>query len=472
MQEDEFVARPERGRVVTIARHAGLGDVRPDTTVRLDGLARYLQDVADRDAASAAVEGAGVWVLRRLVMRIDRTPRFRADLTLSTWCSGVGARWAERRTDIMLGGARCVTAAGLWVHVDTATRRPCAPARRLRRAVGRLGERPPRARGPAAQVVAGARRRHVVAAARLGPRRARSCQQRRVLGARRSRSFARRGSPRVTRAEMEFRDGLDLGDDVTVRIVDTADGFACWFRVGGDVRASALVACRAMTAVTLTAEEARVLGCLMEKAVTTPDGYPLSLNSVVTACNQTTNRDPIVSYSDELVDRTLEQLREKGLSRRVMATGQRVVKHRHVAEEGLAINAGEFAVIGVLLLRGAQTPGELKGRTERWHRFRSLEDVQEVLDRLSARELTKQLPRRPGQKESRWAQLLTGDEVFDAAPVPPARPGHGVRRPGRADGGGTRGPGAGPGAARAALTRHPEPRDRHDGADGRDHRAG
>ena len=100
------------------------------------------------------------------------------------------------------------------------------------------------------------------------------------------------------------------------------------------------------------------------------------------------------------------QLREKGLSRRVMATGQRVVKHRHVAEEGLGINAGEFAVLGVLLLRGAQTPGELKGRTERWHRFRSLEDVQEVLDRLAVRDLTQQLPRRPGQKEARWAQLL------------------------------------------------------------------
>jgi acyl-CoA reductase-like NAD-dependent aldehyde dehydrogenase/uncharacterized protein YceH (UPF0502 family) len=179
---------------------------------------------------------------------------------------------------------------------------------------------------------------------------------------------------------------------------------------------------RAMSAVNLTAEEARVLGCLMEKAVTTPDGYPLSLNSVVTACNQTTNRDPIVTFSDELVDRTLEQLREKGLSRRVMATGQRVVKHRHVAEEGLGLNAGEFAVIGVLMLRGAQTPGELKGRTERWHRFRSLEDVQEVLDRLAARELTKQLPRRPGQKESRWAQLLTGDEAFDAAPAARATP--------------------------------------------------
>ena len=124
MQEDEFVARPERGRVVTIARHAGLSDVRPDTTVRLDGIARYLQDVADRDAASASVEGAGVWVLRRLVLRIDRTPRFRADLTLATWCSGVGARWAERRTDVMVDGTRCVAAAGLWVHVDTASGAP------------------------------------------------------------------------------------------------------------------------------------------------------------------------------------------------------------------------------------------------------------------------------------------------------------------------------------------------------------
>ena len=174
-----------------------------------------------------------------------------------------------------------------------------------------------------------------------------------------------------------------------------------------------------MSDVTLSLEEARVLGSLMEKAVTTPDGYPLSLNSLVTACNQTTNRDPIVAYSDELVDRTLEQLREKGLSRRVMATGQRVVKHRQVVEEGLGINAGEFAVLGVLLLRGAQTPGELKSRTERWHRFRSLEDVEEVLTRLAARELTRQLARRPGQKESRWTQLLT-DDASDASEVPVA----------------------------------------------------
>ena len=183
-----------------------------------------------------------------------------------------------------------------------------------------------------------------------------------------------------------------------------------------------------MTGVTLTAEEARVLGCLMEKAVTTPDGYPLSLNSLVSACNQSTNRDPIVDYPDDLVDHALEQLREKGLSRRVMATGQRVVKHRHVAEEGLGINAGEFAVLGVLLLRSAQTPGELKARTERWHRFRSLEDVQEVLDRLAVRDLTQQLPRRPGQKEARWAQLLTGPVLTDVRSTAP-RPSRPRSRP-------------------------------------------
>src|SRR5262245_52105808 len=177
-----------------------------------------------------------------------------------------------------------------------------------------------------------------------------------------------------------------------------------------------------MTSVMLTAEEARVLGCLMEKAVTTPDNYPLSLNALVTACNQTTNRDPVVAYTEELVDQTLDSLRDKGLSRRVMATGQRVVKHRHVADEALAINAGEFAVMGVLFLRGPQTPGELKSRTERWHRFRSLEDVEEVLERLATREFTTQQPRRPGQKESRWAELLTPAVDAPDVSTPPVAP--------------------------------------------------
>src|SRR6185369_11784742 len=126
-----------------------------------------------------------------------------------------------------------------------------------------------------------------------------------------------------------------------------------------------------MPPVTLTPEEARVLGCLMEKAVTTPDNYPLSLNATMIACNQSTNRDPIVHYSEETVDRTLDLLREKQLTRRLKPTGQRVVKHRHIVEETLGLDRPESSLLGVLLLRGAQTPGELKQRTERWHSFRS-----------------------------------------------------------------------------------------------------
>src|SRR6476620_4506594 len=144
----------------------------------------------------------------------------------------------------------------------------------------------------------------------------------------------------------------------------------------------------------------------MEKAVTTPDNYPLSLNAVVTACNQSTNRDPIVQYSESLVDSTLDSLREKELTRRVKATGQRVIKHRHVAEEALGLDRPESTLLGVLLLRGAQTPGELKQRTERWHSFRSLADVEDTLARLASTGFVQRLERRPGQKEARWRQLL------------------------------------------------------------------
>jgi acyl-CoA reductase-like NAD-dependent aldehyde dehydrogenase len=161
-----------------------------------------------------------------------------------------------------------------------------------------------------------------------------------------------------------------------------------------------------MTALTLTPEEARVLGALMEKSVTTPDGYPLSMNALVNACNQTTNRDPVVKYHEGIVEEALDGLREKSLVRRLKAAGQRVIKYRHVADETLELGAAEFAIAGVLLLRGAQTPGELKGRTERWHAFAGLEDVEAALHALAVRELVRQLPRRAGQKEARWAQLL------------------------------------------------------------------
>jgi acyl-CoA reductase-like NAD-dependent aldehyde dehydrogenase/uncharacterized protein YceH (UPF0502 family) len=169
-----------------------------------------------------------------------------------------------------------------------------------------------------------------------------------------------------------------------------------------------------MPVIQLTPEEARVLGCLMEKAVTTPDSYPLSLNATMIACNQSTNRDPIVQYGEETVDRALDSLREKQLTRRVKAAGQRVIKHRHVAEEALGLDRPESALLGVLLLRGAQTPGELKQRTERWHGFRSLADVEDALSRLTAAGLVQQLARRPGQKEARWMQLLSPPEPVTA----------------------------------------------------------
>src|SRR3954451_4337754 len=173
-----------------------------------------------------------------------------------------------------------------------------------------------------------------------------------------------------------------------------------------------------MPDLTLTAEEARVLGALMEKSVTTPDAYPLSLNSVVTACNQTTNRDPVVKYSDDTVEHALDALREKALVRRLKSAGQRVIKYRHVADETLSLDPGEFAVAGVLLLRGAQTPGELKGRTERWHGFASLDEVERVLEKLSGREMVAQLARRAGQKEARWMQLFSaGDAITAEAPA-------------------------------------------------------
>src|SRR5947208_21901 len=173
-----------------------------------------------------------------------------------------------------------------------------------------------------------------------------------------------------------------------------------------------------MTVVSLTPEEARVLGCLMEKAVTTPDSYPWSVNALVNACNQTTNREPIVQYSETMVERALDSLREKELTRRVKATGQRVIKHRHVAEEALGLDRPEATLLGVLLLRGAQTPGELKQRTERWHSFRSLDDVEETLQRLADRGYVRQLERRPGQKESRSGTLVVS--AHESALAPPA----------------------------------------------------
>jgi uncharacterized protein YceH (UPF0502 family) len=168
----------------------------------------------------------------------------------------------------------------------------------------------------------------------------------------------------------------------------------------------------------LDASEVRVLGCLMEKQVTTPDIYPLTLNSLLAACNQTTNRFPVVRYGEGEVNGALQSLRERGLTRVVHSTSNRATKYRHVADEVLRLDSPEQALVCVLLLRGPQTVGELKGRTERQHPFADLTDVEACLDGLAARDepLVLRLPRQPGQKDARWAHLLGGPVDVSAAP--------------------------------------------------------
>jgi uncharacterized protein len=170
--------------------------------------------------------------------------------------------------------------------------------------------------------------------------------------------------------------------------------------------------------VAADAVELRVLGCLIEKQQTTPDQYPLSLNALRLACNQTTNRDPVVAYDDETIRDGLTRLSRRDWIRLASGRGSRAVKYRHLLDEALGLSTAELSLLAVLMLRGAQTPGELKQRTERLHPFASLADVEETLERLVGRELVGRLPRRPGQKEIRYAQLL-GGPVEDAVAPPP-----------------------------------------------------
>ncbi|MPY92034.1 MAG: DUF480 domain-containing protein [Acidimicrobiia bacterium] len=160
----------------------------------------------------------------------------------------------------------------------------------------------------------------------------------------------------------------------------------------------------------LSAEEVRVLGCLVEKERTTPDQYPLTTNALRSACNQKTNRDPVVDYLERTVDAAMLSLRDRHLARTVVGGG-RAAKHRHVLGEAWGLDDGEVAVLAVLALRGPQTPGELRGRSERMTPFATPEDVVAVLDALAARDepLVVQLGRRAGQKETRWAHLLSGE---------------------------------------------------------------
>jgi uncharacterized protein YceH (UPF0502 family) len=158
----------------------------------------------------------------------------------------------------------------------------------------------------------------------------------------------------------------------------------------------------------LTPPEQRVLGCLIEKRWTTPDQYPLSLNSLRLASNQSTNRDPVTDYDEHTVREAAQRLSKYGLARLASGQGSRAVKYRHLAEEALGLGREELAVLCVLLLRGAQTPGELKSRSERMARVGSLDDVERIIDALSQRGYARRLDRRTGQKEDRIEQLLGG----------------------------------------------------------------
>ncbi|HTU88010.1 MAG TPA: DUF480 domain-containing protein [Solirubrobacteraceae bacterium] len=173
----------------------------------------------------------------------------------------------------------------------------------------------------------------------------------------------------------------------------------------------------------LTPPEQRVLGCLIEKRWTTPDQYPLSLNALRLACNQSTNRDPVTSYDESTVREAAQRLCLYGLARLASGHGSRSVKYRHLAEEALGLGREELAVLAVLLLRGPQTPGELKARTERMAQLGSLDEVERVLGVLSERDYARRIGRRPGQKEDRFEHLLGGAgdrEGPGSAPAPAA----------------------------------------------------
>jgi uncharacterized protein YceH (UPF0502 family) len=180
--------------------------------------------------------------------------------------------------------------------------------------------------------------------------------------------------------------------------------------------------------VDLTAPEIRVLGSLIEKQRTTPDAYPLSLNSLRLACNQATSRDPVVDYDEATVRDALHRLGRRRFTRLASGAGSRAAKFRHLLDEALGLGSGEIALLAVLMLRGPQTPGELRSRSERMHRFADQDDLQAALDRLVDRTLVARQPRRPGQKEERFAHRLDEDalDAPDAAPTAAAAPAAGA----------------------------------------------
>ena len=188
--------------------------------------------------------------------------------------------------------------------------------------------------------------------------------------------------------------------------------------------------------VVLTAAQARVLGSLIEKEVTTPEYYPLSLNALINACNQRSNREPVTALNEDDVRSALRGLEDKGLAGRARNNDGRVTRYEHWLGEAFNFSRAETALICVLLLRGLQTPGELRGRTERMHRFEELTDVTAGLQRLMDRDppLVAVLPRQPGTKESRYAHLLSDKiEAADMTAPPVHSPSAETAEPDRID---------------------------------------
>ncbi|MDJ0923696.1 MAG: YceH family protein [Acidimicrobiia bacterium] len=162
----------------------------------------------------------------------------------------------------------------------------------------------------------------------------------------------------------------------------------------------------------LNQRELRVLGCLIEKSMTTPDYYPMTINALQTACNQKSNRDPVVDYAEDEVVRAIDELRSKGLARTVHGKGDRALKYRHVVAETLEVSPPQAALLAVMMLRGPQTLGELRSRTGRYTEFPDLDAIAAELQTLATAEepLAEMLPRRPGEKEPRYRHLLSGEE--------------------------------------------------------------
>ena len=157
--------------------------------------------------------------------------------------------------------------------------------------------------------------------------------------------------------------------------------------------------------------EVRILGCLIEKEMTTPEYYPLTLNALTNACNQKSNRSPVVSYEEPKVTRGIDSLRQRGMAMRIQREGSRVPKYEHFLKEKFKLTPGELAALCELMLRGPQTVGEIRSRAERMYPFKGLEEVEEILQTLGERNppLVAKLPRQPGRKEHRYTHLFSGE---------------------------------------------------------------